>query len=132
LKLHSIFLRDTCILPNDLDVLIEPFRAGWTHVQRIESCGFDATIRYAHWHFMWVQESYSRRGVGSTEETAIYKALASALLSVSIRFNAAEFDSLHVSRVPGFYIANVTMYARHIQEDASLEMAAESYLQSTR
>lgn len=81
---------------------------------------------------MWVQESYSRRGVGSTEETAIYKALASALLSVSIRFNAAEFDSLHVSRVPGFYIANVTMYARHIQEDASLEMAAESYLQSTR
>ena len=93
---------------------------------------FDATIRSAHWHFMWVQESYFRRGVGSTEETAIQKALHGALSSVSSQFNAAEFDRFHVSRFPGFYIANVTMYARHIQENTSLEMAAESYLQSTR
>lgn len=107
-------------------MLIEPFREGWTHVERFESRTFDSMIRQAKWHFMWVQESYSQRGFGTTEETAIHRALERALKSVSMRFNAAEFDSLQISRFPGFYIANVTMHARHIQQNTSLEMATES------
>ena len=132
MTLHSIFLRNECILPNHLDLLIKPFREGWMHVEQIESRGFDARIRGARWHFMWVQESYSQRGVGRTEESATHRALVRATKSVGTRFNAAEFDSLHISRFPGFYIANVTMHARHIQQNTSMEMAAESYLQSTQ
>jgi hypothetical protein len=132
LTLHSIFLRNACILPSHLGVLIEPSCEGWRHVEQIESHAFDVMVRRAQWHFMWVQDAHSRRGFGTTEETAIQRALERALKSVSMRFNAAEFDSLQISRFPGFYIANVTMQARHIQQNTSLEMAAESYLQGTR
>ena len=81
---------------------------------------------------MWVQESYSQRGVGRTEGSAIHRALTRALKLVSTQFNAAEFDSLHISRFPSFYIAYVTMHARHIQQNTAMEMATESYLQSTQ
>jgi len=127
-----MFLRNTCILPKHPEVLVEPFRTDWTHVQRMESQVFDVAIRSAQWHFMWVQESYSRRGIGSTWEAAIHKALHGALSLVSMQFNAAEFDSLHISRLPGLYIANVTIFARHIQEDASMETSSQNHRQSTR
>ena len=130
MTLHSIFLRNGCTLPNDLGVPREPFREGWTRVEQIESHAFDALIRRAKWHFVWVQECYSKRGYGRTEETAVHNALERVLNSVSKPFNAAEFDSLQISRFLGFYIANVSMHARHIQQNTSLEMAAEANLQS--
>jgi hypothetical protein len=105
---------------------MEPFGEGWTHVEQIESRAFDATIRQAKWRFMWVQESYSQRGFGTTEERAIRRALERALKSVSTRFNVAEFDSLQISRFPGFYIANAKMNARQILQNTELNI---SYLQ---
>jgi hypothetical protein len=89
----------------------------------MESHAFDAMIRQAKWHFMWVQESYSQRGFGTTEDIAIGRALTRALMSIGARFNAAEYDSVETSRFPGFYMAHVTMHARHVQPNTSLEMA---------
>ncbi|MGA8089758.1 MAG: hypothetical protein WCA10_20970 [Terracidiphilus sp.] len=84
-------------------------------------------IRRAGWHFMWVQVSCSRQGYGLTEELAIHRALARALSGINKRFNAAEFDSLRISRFPGFYIANVTMEARQIQQNTSLDVVVERH-----
>jgi hypothetical protein len=86
-------------------------------------------IRRAGWHFIWVQGSCSRRGSGSTEEKATHRALARALRGLASRFNAAEFDSLRIMRFPGLYIANVTMEARQIQQNTSLDIADESHSQ---
>jgi len=75
---------------------------------------------------MWVSRSCSRRGYGWTEETATQRALDRALKGIAERFNAAEFDSLRVTRLLGFYIANVTMEARQIQQNTSLDIEEEN------
>ena len=79
---------------------------------------------------MWVQGSCSRRGYGRTEESATHRALARSLRGIARRFNAAEFDSLRITRFPGFYIADVTMEARQIQQNTSLDIADESHPQA--
>jgi acetolactate synthase regulatory subunit len=53
--------------------------------------------------------------------------LARALRGINKRFNAAEFDSLRISRFPGFYVASVTMEARQIQQNTSLDVVVESH-----
>jgi hypothetical protein len=125
--LHSIFLRNGCTLPDRVDPQREPFCDNWAHVEKIEASDFDVMIRRAGWHFMWVQGSCSRKGYGRTEESAIHRALARSLRGITRRFNAAEFDSLRITRFPGFYVAKVTMEARQIQQNTSLDVAIESH-----
>jgi hypothetical protein len=84
---------------------------------------FDTMVRQAGWHFMWLQGASSRRGFGATQDAAMGRALVRALGGISRRFNAAELDSVRVKKYLGFYIANVTVQPRHIQENASLEPA---------
>ena len=127
--LHSIFLRNGCILPDRVDPLRESFCDNWAHVENIEASDFDVMIRRAGWHFMWVQGSCSRQGFGLTEENAIHRALASALRGINKRFNAAEFGSLRISQFPGFYVANVTMEARQVQKNTSLDITDEIHPQ---
>jgi hypothetical protein len=125
--LHSIFLRSGCMLPDRVDPPRGPFCDNWAHVEKIEASDFDVMIRKAGWHFMWVQGSCTRSGYAQSEENAIHRALASALRGINKRFNAAEFDSLRISRYPGFYVANVTMEARQIQQNTSLDVIVESH-----
>jgi len=120
--LHSIFLRSGCVLPERVEPLRVPFSDNWARVEKIEAPIFDTMIRQARWHFMTLG-SCSRRGCGLTEAKATQQALARALEAVTRRFNAAEFESLRIARYPGFYIATVTMQARHVQQNASLGTA---------
>ena len=80
----------------------------------------DAAIRGVGWHFMWLADSYSSQAFGRTEEIAIHRALARTLPAVRGRFNAAELDSIHVTNLPGFRLARVSVQARQIQSQASL------------
>jgi hypothetical protein len=118
---HSVFLRDSCILPDRVDPLRIPFGENWIQIEKIEAPAFDAMIRRAGWHFIWVQGASSRRGFGVTEESATQQALTRALKGIARRFNAAEFDSLRITNYPGFCVANVTMQARQIQQNTSLD-----------
>ena len=124
--LHSIFLRGGCRLPDRVDPPTEPFSDNWSHVEKVEASNFDVLIRRAGWHFMWIQGSCSRYGYGSTEEKATRRALARALRGISERFNAAEFDCLRITRFAGLYLANVTIEARQIQQNTSLDAAEEN------
>jgi hypothetical protein len=127
---HSIYLRSACILPGQVGLLMEPFHEGWSHAERIESRAFDGMIRSAKWHFIRVHGTFTQRGFGTTEENAIHRALVRALKSINARFNVAEFDSLQVSRLAGFYVANVTMHARLIQQNAPLEAVAQGRMRN--
>jgi hypothetical protein len=120
-KLHSVFLRNGCALPGRLDPLREPCGDHWTHLEEIAAPVFDTMIRQAGWHFMWLQGSCTRKGFGFTAEKATGRALARALNGVTKRFNAAELDSVQVTKYPGFHIANVTMHSRQIQQYTLLE-----------
>jgi hypothetical protein len=79
-------------------------------------------VRNAGWHFMWLEDAYARFGVGRTATSAIDKAIASALDRIKDRFNAAELESVSVSKYPGFWVAKITLYARQIQHQASLSL----------
>lgn len=81
-------------------------------------------IRRAGWHFIWLQEACTRRGIGFTEETAIRRALSRALKGVAKQFNAAELDSVQMTHYPGFQLANVTVQTLQIQLHASLKTVA--------
>ena len=124
MKLHSVFLRSGCILPDRLDPCLQPVGADWSVVEEIPALVFDTMIRQAGWHFMWLQDACSRRGIGLTEEAAIRRALSRALKGVSKQFNAAELDFLQITEYPGFQIANVRIQTLQIQRHASLNMAA--------
>ena len=120
-KLHSVFLRKDCILPDRLDPLREPIGNHWVRVEEILEPVFDTMIRQAGWHFIWVLPPCARRGLGTTPEAATGRALTRALRGVASRFNAAELDSVRVAKYPGFYIATVTLQSRQVQENTSLD-----------
>jgi hypothetical protein len=122
---HSVFLRQNCVLPDRVDPLRTPFGQNWSQLEKIEAPAFDAMIRRAGWHFIWVQGACSRRGFGATEESATLHAVTHALNGIARRFNAAEFDSLRITNYPGFCVANVTMQARQIQQNTSLDVPDE-------
>ncbi len=123
MKLHSVFLRRECILPDPLEPCLERIGEEWSVVEEIPALVFDSMIRQAGWHFMWLQEACSRKGIVLTEEAAVGRALSRALNGVSKRFNAAELDSVRITRYPGFQIANVTVQTLQIQRQASLNIA---------
>jgi hypothetical protein len=120
-KLHSVFLRKACILPDRLDPLREPFGDNWSLVEEIPAPVFDTMIRQAGWHFIWLQGPCSRKGCGRTPQGAIDRALTRALSAVTEPCNAAEFDSVQVTKYPGFLVANVIVQRRRIQQLSSLE-----------
>lgn len=123
MRLHSIFLRKECTLPDRLNPLRESFGRHWMLVNEITAAVFDTMIRQAGWHFIWMAGSCSRRGFGRTREEAIDRALVRALSAVNKLCNAAEFDSVRVAKYPGFRVANVTVQRHRIQEDTSLDVA---------
>lgn len=120
MKINTVFLRDECILPSQFDLLQEPLSHGWAEAIGTEASELDAAIRDVGWHFMWIVNAHSSFAFGKTAKTAIHRALARALPAVRRRFNAAELNSLHVMNLPGFRIARVTVQARQIQSQASL------------
>lgn len=130
MKRHSIFLRKDCILPDRLDPLKEPVGKHWMHVEEIPAAVFDTMIRQAGWSSMWMPGACSRRGFGLTREKATHRALVRTLKSVPRQFNAAELDSVRVARYPGFYIANVILHPREIQQRTSLHIVDRQHLQA--
>jgi hypothetical protein len=128
-KLHTVFLREGCALPERSDLHQIPFCDGWTEANGTLVTDLDFGIRGAGWHFMWIADSYSSRGLGRTQETATHTALVRALEDVKERFNAAELGSMQVTSFLGFKMARVTVHARHIQKQASLDRVEERRLQ---
>jgi len=122
-KQHTLFLGKGCILSDGLDLPQEPFSEGWTEATETTTSELDARIRSAGWHFVWIEDSHSSRGLGRTPETAIHRGLVRALKEVKGRFNAAEVGPLHIARYPGFRMASVTLHTRQIQMQTSLDRA---------
>jgi hypothetical protein len=122
-KLHSILLRDRCVLPDRLDPLRTSVCDNWTIVEEIPTVVFDAMVRQAGWHFIWLRGASSRRGLGATQDDATQRGLIRALRGIPKRFNAAELDTVQVGKCLGIYLAKVTVQPRHIQQNSSLEPA---------
>ena len=108
------------MLPDGIDLRQAQFCEKWMSVEDMTAAALDVKIRNAGWHFMWLQDAYSHFVTGGTAESAISKAINLALHQVNGRFNAAELDSINVRKYPCFQVAKVTLYARQIQQDASL------------
>ncbi len=130
MKLHSVFLRNGCILPDRLDPHREPIGENWTLVEELPAPVFDRMIRQAGWHFMWMCGSCSRRGFGLTRNDAADRALARALTGIARRFNAAELDSVLDTKYPGFHVTNVTLQPRQIQQHTTLDTLDETHPQA--
>lgn len=116
-----MFLRGEHVLPDEIHLRQIPFCNRWGLVKDFLSPELDAKIRGVGWHFMWLSGSCSRRGIGYTEEEAIHGALVRALGCVARRFNAAELESVQVTKWPGFRVAKVELQPRQIQQLTSLD-----------
>lgn len=115
-----IFLRVGCVLPKGLHLKQKHFDERWMSVENAAPAQLDLAVRDAGWHFMWIEQACSRRGYGTTEQSAIARAVTCALTQTPARFNAAELGSVRVSRYLGLHVAKATLHARHIQRKASL------------
>lgn len=129
-KLHSVFLRKGCILPDRLQPLREPFGDNWTLVQEMPALVLDKKIHEEGWHVMWMRGTCLRRGFGLTQEEAAHRALARALNGVARRFDAAELASVQVSKYPGFHIAKVKLQPRQIRRLTALDSACGTHPQA--
>jgi hypothetical protein len=69
---------------------------------------------------MMLADTTSRKGDSSTATSATDKAIRGALKRIQKRFNAAELESIKLSKYLGFQVARVTLHARHIQQSAIL------------
>ncbi len=116
MKLHSVFLRNGCVLPNRLDPLREPVGSGWSRIEDLPARLFNTIIRQAGWHFKLIPDACVRRGLGTSRDRATTYALVRALKGIARRFNAAELDSVQVALCLGFYVATVTIQPRQIQQ----------------
>ena len=120
-----MFLRSGCVLPDGLDLTQEQFCGTWISVKDTMAAALDLKVRNAGWHFIWLEDAYARFGVGRTATAAIDQAIARALYRIKDRFNAAELDSVSVSKYLGFCVAKITLYARQIQLQTSLSLVDE-------
>lgn len=120
-----MFLRKGCILPEGLTLRQERFSETWMSIEDMTSTVLDERVRNAGWHFMWLEDACSCTGIGRTAISAIGKAAVGALARIKGRFNAAEVDSIKVSKYPGFEIARIALHTRHIQQQASLGLIDE-------
>lgn len=118
---QTIFLRKECSLPDHLCLQQEAVDDSWVQVKEIGASALELMIRQTGWHFMHVQGSSSRISVGLTYDGVIHQALVSALKGIACRFNAAELESIHMSKYPGFHIARVTLQPRKIQQYTALD-----------
>ncbi len=130
MRLHSVFLRNDCILPDPLNPLRIPFGNEWMQVEEIPAPVFDTMIRQAGWHFIWMSGSCSRNGYARTRDRAIEIAVDRALDAIPKQSNAADFDSFRVSKYLGFFIANVTVFRRRIQQRCVLEAGGKPHLRA--
>ena len=117
-----MFLRAGCVLPDGLDLTQEQFCGTWMSVKDTMAAALDLKVRSAGWHFMWLEDVYARFGIGRTATSAIDKAITRGLDRIKNRFNAAELDSIKISRYPGFHVATVKLHARHIQQQTSFRL----------
>lgn len=125
---HTVFLRDGCILPAGSDLRLAVFCAGWNEAAGTLVRDLDFGIRGAGWHFMWIADSYSSRAIGRASEATLHRALVRALDEVRKRFNSAELGLMQVKSFLGLKMAKVTIHARHIQKQTSLDYAEDSLL----
>ena len=79
---------------------------------------------------MWMPGSCSRRGFGLTPANATHRALVRGLNAVPQRFNAAELQSVYVSRYPGFCVARVTLHPREVMQSTVVEITHEERLRT--
>ena len=124
MKVHAIFLREGCTLPDRFVLQRERFCQDWMLVEGLAAVTLDAKIRSAGWHFMWMLGSNCRRGYGRTREGAIHRALERALKTTASQFNASELDSLLVKKYLGFHVATVILRPRQIQQQTVLAIAS--------
>jgi hypothetical protein len=124
-----MFLRVGCLLPAGLSLKQRPFSEAWMSVEDLMSAILDRRVRAKGWHFMWLEGSCSRSGMGRTEQSAVGRAMTLALNQIKSRFNAAEVDSIRVSKYLGFCVAKITLFSRQIQEQTSLVQKQTSLVQ---
>lgn len=129
MNVHTVFLRDGCILPDQIDLHTEPFCKNWSVATGMLASELDAGIRRVGWHFMRMTDSQSSLGIGITPESATQRALINAFERLKGGFNSAELETLQITNCLGLQIAKVTLHARQIQKHTSLAHAEESRLQ---
>jgi hypothetical protein len=123
-KLHAIFLRDGCTLPDKFVLHQERYCRDWMLVEGFAALTLDSKIRGAGWHFVWRLGSSARRGCGRTREGALRHALKRALKVTEKQFNASELDSIQARKYLGFYVVKVVLQPRLIQLHASVDGTA--------
>lgn len=125
MKPHAIFLRAECVLPDGLHLAQKQFCKTWMSIEDTTSAVLDEKVRAAGWHFMWLADTCFYSGVSRMATSAVNKAIIGALKRIQTRFNAAELDSIKISKYPGFQVAKITLHARHIQQQTSLGLIEE-------
>lgn len=119
----AMLIRGNVVLPDDLNVVTEEFREGWSFVRSGDAHWLDKEVRTHGWHLIRIAEGLVGGGVGRTSQKATASALKLALRGVGERFNAVEVEYCGFKTYPWFVLARVRVFPYRIQQSAVLSVS---------
>jgi hypothetical protein len=126
IKVGTILIRAGTLLPESLQVQLQPFSSRWEIIKNSDGKSLDRSISAAGWHLFFLAASINTVawGHGGTRSvrTAIRRVLAKVKLS---RFNCLEVTEISARRFLGLPYVHLSAHSRHLQKDLLLQGLAE-------
>jgi hypothetical protein len=121
----SVLLRVCDPLPDDVKVIQEEFREGWSFMGSGNAVRLNKEIQESGWQFVKTSDAFVGNGVGETSEFATANALRLALRRAGTLSNVVGVERIALTQYPWFHLASVMVHPYRIQHVA-LPVAEEA------
>ena len=117
----NILIKDSAVLPKELQIESEPCVPGWSLVKDFDGHGLDRAVRQAGWTFFRLAGEIRTIVLGIDERSMIRRAIKQIVNNPrSKKFNSLEITRVTSKRFLGVPYVSVNAQSRHIQESLFL------------
>jgi hypothetical protein len=117
----NILIKDSAVLPKELQIESEPCMPGWSLVKDFDGHGLDRAVRQAGWTFFRLAGEIRTIVLGIDERSMIRRAIKQIVTNPrSKKFNSLEIIRVASKRFLGVPYVSVNAQSRHIQESLFL------------
>ena len=121
LQVGTILVKESALMPELLDLEIEPYSGNWNLVRTLDAFALDRKIRGAGWNFFFMAAEVKAMFSGAVGAKKIENALHRIFRKIRRQpFNALEITGIVRKRFLGVPYTIVSAHSRHIQQSCYL------------